>query len=274
MILSESDFNQIIAVITKCSGIIPKENHKDKIRDFIEKRLEQIKDSEPVVKFKFLLEQDKNELAELVNAAIYNESYFFKEEKHFAILEKKIFPEWLENNRNAMMQIWSAGCAAGEEAYSLAILAQACQIIPTITASDINASALKICSTGNYSCDSKRYDDGAIFHNLLMPFLTENKTFSMSGEIRSLVHTKQINFAELKNYDLLKQQHVIFLRNVLTHFSKELSVEVLKTIIENCLADGGYLFLSQKEAVSLSKETLPNSLKKRLFGETIYFCKQ
>lgn len=274
MALSESDFNQIITIITKCSGIMPTENLKDKIRDFVDKRLKQIQDNEPVVKFKFLLEQDKNELAKLIDAVIHDETYFFSEEKHFSVLERKIFPQWLESCPNTMMRIWSAGCYTGEEAYSLAILAQACQIIPIITASDISTAALNICSTGNYSLDSKRYDDGAIFHNLLMPFLTENKTFSMSGEIRSLVHTKQINFVESDNYDLPKQQHIIFLRNVLTHFSKELSIEILKNIAENCLADGGCLFLSQKEAISLLAEIQQTCLKKRLFGETIYFSKQ
>ena len=70
MTLSENDFNQIIAIMTKCSGIIPLECHKPMIREFIEKRLDQIRDYEPIVKFKFLLEQEKEELAKLISISI------------------------------------------------------------------------------------------------------------------------------------------------------------------------------------------------------------
>lgn len=274
MSLSENDFNQIISIITKCSGIIPLECHKPAIHDYIQKRLEQIQDFEPIVKFKFLLEQDKNELAELINVSIQNKSYFFRDEKHFSILEKKIFPEWQANHPDSNINIWSAGCSSGEEAYSLAVLAYSCQITPTITASDISTSSLNTCTMGVFSTDSKRFDDGAIFHNLLMPYLTENNKFSFTGEIRSLIHTKQINLTKPEDYKLPAKQDIIFLRNVLIYFNDELTYKILKNITTNYLADGGFLFLSQKEAVSFPKEILPENLKKITFGETVYFCKR
>lgn len=273
MTLSENDFNQITAIMTKCSGIIPLECHKPQIRCFIEKRLEQLQDYEPIVKFKFLLEQDKNELAKLINVSIFDESYFFREEKHFSVLKREIFPNWKNEKGNSIINIWSAGCSTGEEVYSLALLAQDCQITPQITASDINISALNICSMGKYSADSKRYDDGAMFHNLLMPCLTDNNHLAMPGEIRSLIHTKQINLAALKEYNLPTQQHIIFLRNVLVYFDENLQAEILKVITENCLADDGYLFLSQKEAALIKKEIIPSDLKKISFNGISYFRK-
>lgn len=273
MTLSENDFNQIIAIMTKCSGIIPLECHKPMIREFIEKRLDQIRDYEPIVKFKFLLEQEKEELAKLISISIYDENYFFREEKHFYILKREIFPEWRRKNPDLIMNIWDTACSTGEEVYSLALLAQDCQIIPQIVASDISVSALNICSMGNYSADSKRYDDGAMFHNLLMPCLTDNNHLAMPGEIRSLIHTKQINLASLKDYNLPMKQHVIFLRNVLIYFDEELQAEILKTIAENCLADGGYLFLSQKEAALINKEIIPSCLKRIVFDDISYFHK-
>ena len=273
MTLSENDFNQIIAIVTKCSGIIPLDDRKEEIKSYIENRLTELHDIEPIVKFKFLLEQDKEELAKLISALIYHENYFFKDEKHFTILKREIFPNWQKNNPNSNLRIWSAACSTGEEAYSLALLAHDYEITPTITASDISNSSLNICSMGNYSVDSKRYDDGAMYHYLLIPYLAESKKFIMPGEIRSLIHTKQINLATLKNHKLPSQQHIIFLRNVLIYFKKELQREILKIIAEDCLADDGYLFLSQKEAALIEKEIIPPCLEKLTFDGTSYFHK-
>ena len=70
------------------------------------------------------------------------------------------------------------------------------------------------------------------------------------------------------------KQHVIFLRNVLIYFDEELQAEILKTIAENCLADGGYLFLSQKEAALINKEIIPSCLKRIVFDDISYFHKK
>ena len=67
MTLSENDFNQIIAIVTKCSGILPLDDRKEGIKSYIENRLTELHDIEPIVKFKFLLEQDKEELAKLIS---------------------------------------------------------------------------------------------------------------------------------------------------------------------------------------------------------------
>ena len=61
---------------------------------------------------------------------------------------------------------------------------------------------------------------------------------------------------------------------IMPYINDELTYKILKHITTNYLADGGFLFLSQKEAVSFPKEILPENLKKITFGETVYFCKR
>jgi len=88
---------------------------------------------------------DKNQLETLVSHLTVGETYFFRERRSLDALEQRIVPELirLRRDRGRELKIWSAGCATGEEPYSIAIMLSA--MLPeladwriTITATDLN----------------------------------------------------------------------------------------------------------------------------------------
>ena len=62
-------------------------------------------------------------LEELLSDLLVGETYFFREPQQFESIREKVLPDLLRNRPlDTALQVWSAGCATGEEAYSLAIL--------------------------------------------------------------------------------------------------------------------------------------------------------
>ena len=114
-----------------------------------------------------MLDSDKNEYSKFVDIVTINETYFFREEKHFTLLNDIIFPELASKQKQ--LNIWSASCSSGEEAISLYLSAQnffreAGNF--TVHGSDINTEVLEIFRRGVYKNNSFR-EDGSSFHNLL-----------------------------------------------------------------------------------------------------------
>ena len=62
------------------------------------------------------------EVATLVSELTVGETYFFREPDQFDLLRRQIVPEWRQRDPAQPIRVWSAGCASGEEAYSLAML--------------------------------------------------------------------------------------------------------------------------------------------------------
>lgn len=93
----------------------------------------------------------QREVHALATHLTIGETYFFRTPETFAMLESRLMPELIaaqQHNATRRLRIWSAGCATGQEAYSLAILVS--KMIPrraeweiTILASDINPEALE-----------------------------------------------------------------------------------------------------------------------------------
>src|SRR5262249_39320751 len=102
---------------------------------------------------------------QLLEALTVGESYFFRHRPYFDLLERDVLPRMIaERRRTRRLRIWSAGCATGEEAYSLAILIW--RLLPdlaqwdvSILATDLNASFLAQAREGNYGDWSLRGSD-------------------------------------------------------------------------------------------------------------------
>ncbi|MCQ2580263.1 MAG: hypothetical protein MJ159_06165 [Treponemataceae bacterium] len=275
MRISDFDFEQIILFVTQHTGIIPRVSHRDGIRLYVEKRLDAIEMS--VTDYMRLIENDTDELAFLVNESTVNETYFFREEKQFALLKDKIFPEWTARNGSQQFKIWCAASSSGEEVYSLLLLARACHLSPVITASDIDTYMLTLCSQGEYRERSKRSTDGTMFHYLLEPYTECNGGVYFSEELKKSINTRQINLAALQNLPigaLPQMQNLIFVRNVFIYFSMELRAAILKVLVEKCLAPNGYLFVSMNEIASIDASIIPNGLEKCSDGSVFYFRKK
>lgn len=274
--ITQDEFEGFLAILRSRTGIIPRASHKDCIKSFIERRINEKHTS--VLGYKNDILSDDWLFTELVNESTVNETYFFREERQFTFLRDKIFPQWKMMFGSSRIKIWSAACSYGEEAYSLALLAKACGLNCSITASDINSIVLDHCKKGVFLDSSIRSVDGIAFQNLIEPYKTDNRMIVFSDEIKDSITTKKINLSVIDSPSqilfLPKKQNIIFLRNVFIYFNQELRAKVLRILAENCLAEDGILFVSMSEIAQLDSDIVPPCLEKVVDGSVFYFHKR
>jgi len=183
------------------------------------------------------------------------ETYFFRDPRMFQLLEEEILPLLIQSRRQAdrRLRIWSAGCATGEEAYSVALLLR--RLLPdlaswrlTILATDINPRFLQKARQGIYTPWSFREclgpDIEAQFERL-----SEGK-LRVASRIRELVQFEYLNLAEDAYPSLLTNTNamdLILCRNVLMYFSCEQARKAAAKL-HRSLVEGGWLLVSPSES--------------------------
>ena len=267
--MDDFEFDRIIQFIKDSSGIIPRDSHKSGIKNFLEKRIEELGINSSA--YYNLLLSDILERELLINSTTVNETYFFREELQFALLKERIFPEIMRTGVSPV-KIWSAASSSGEEIYSLHLLASSLGIKTECIASDINSAVLKQCESGRYTKKSLKSVDGALFQNLLAPYKKENGSIEFTDRVKEKISCRRINLSKLKDFP--SGQHIIFLRNVFIYFDLEMRHKILQKISDECLCDGGYIFVSMNEVASVDFSILPKNLEKISDGKVFYFRKK
>lgn len=274
--LTEDILDSFISILTTLTGILPRSSHRDGIKYFIEKKISE--NNYTIDEYRRMLFTDKKLISEFVNESTVNETYFFREEKQFALLKNKIFPQWRLNEKDKEIRMWSAACSYGEEAYSLAVMALQCGITPSVTASDINSEVIEHCKSGVFLSTSLRSVDGLSFQKLVLPYRREDRKIAFPDNIKKHIKTMILNLVELDTPEnallLPTNQNIIFIRNVFIYFSIELRKRILQIITEKCLAEDGYLFVSMNEIAQLDSSVVPESLEKISDGSVFYFHKK
>ncbi|MFI5329630.1 MAG: CheR family methyltransferase [Desulfobaccales bacterium] len=182
------------------------------------------------------------------------ETYFFREKKSLAALENHLLPELIRDRRQQgqrRLRLWSAGCASGEEAYTLAILLS--RLIPDlqdwqihILATDISSLALQKARRGLYGKWSFRDTPPQIIEQY---FTRRDRQFEILPHLKEMVSYAYLNLAEDVYPSLATQTNamdLILCRNVLMYFSAGQARKVLKNL-HRCLVQGGWLIVSLTE---------------------------
>jgi chemotaxis protein methyltransferase CheR len=180
---------------------------------------------------------------DLVEEITVRESYFFREPRQFDFIRGAILPEVVAlRGPNHMLRCWSAACASGEEAYSLAVVLREAGLgnRSSIVASDISLTALARARAGKYRQYSLRGAGVAA----ITPYLTnEGELSSVCESIRRQVNFARINLAQ-QNYSCdtgaIGQMDIILCRNALIFFDEAAVAAVARRLFDS-LADGGWL---------------------------------
>jgi chemotaxis protein methyltransferase CheR len=181
-------------------------------------------------------------LDEFLASLLIGETYFFREPKQFDAIREMVLPELMSGRPpQTPLQIWSAGCSTGEEAFSLTILLEEEGLGSNshIIASDVCAPALKKAARGSYELWSLR---GASQEFMRTYFEERGRKFHLIDRIRERVTFLPANLAGSvyprpqrgKGFDL------ILCRNVLIYFGRETVGHVAKKLFDS-LNDGGWL---------------------------------
>jgi chemotaxis protein methyltransferase CheR len=190
------------------------------------------------------------ELQRLIELVLNHETFFFRNRPHLRALQNVLLPE-LHRKKPAgvPIRIWSAGCASGEEPYSLAITALEALGSPPIRpieiiATDLSAPAIRRAEQGLYR--------GRALQNLETPLLERyfevvGKEYSVTPAIRNLVRFQQVNLLD-PFPDELRRIDAIFCQNVTIYFQDAVRRQLIERFYE-LLPPGGLLFLGFSETL-------------------------
>jgi len=216
-----------------------------------------------------------HELRLLAQDLTVGETYFFRHMDQFRAFAEVALPERLRvrGTRNfcgsgPMLQILSAGCASGEEAYSLAILVRraSSEIAGrvSIRGVDVNPLALKKALRGRYSDWALRETPQEVQRRW---FRQDGREAVLNDSLRADVRFEDRNLLE-EDPELWQPEayDIIFCRNVIMYFTPE-SAQALMARITRAMAPGGYLFLGHAETL----RGLSQDFHLRHTHETFYY---
>lgn len=195
----------------------------------------------------------RNQIGILSSHLTVGETYFFRE-KSFEVFEECILPELIRSRRenDKRLRIWSAGCATGEEPYSIAILLT--KMIPdlrdwniTILATDINPRFLEKASEGMYREWLFRVTPKWVKERYFKK--GKDGRYEILPQIKRMVTFSYLNLVEDTYPSLLENTNamdIIFCRNVLMYFAPDMEKKVIQNLYRS-LVDGGWLIVSPIE---------------------------
>jgi len=231
----------------------------------IHKRMQEV-GVKTYAEFARLLEQNPAEFDQLCTTVLINVTAFFRDGVPWDELASTIVPRILENKRpDEPLRVWSAGCASGEEAYTLAIIladalgADAFRSRVKIYATDVDEHALTMARHATY--DSKQVE-GVPPDLLEKYFERQDGRYIFRKDLRRIVifgRNDLVQDAPISRVDLL------VCRNTLMYFNAATQAKILGRF-HFALADGGYLFLGRAETLLAHNESfVPVDLKRRIF---------
>ncbi|MGQ9843924.1 MAG: CheR family methyltransferase [Spirochaetota bacterium] len=244
--LSQHDFDFIRNIVFKESGIKLSDMKKALVQSRLLRRMRELHIQSYDEYCDYVRKNYEEEIGNLINCITTNKTEFFREKDHFSILQDVLEREFCHKN----IALWSAGCSTGEEAYSIAIAIMESGFKKqfTITATDIDTNVLSVAQNGIYPMDAVHMFDS----NLLKKYFLKGKDqYQGYVKVKPILKDK-IVFQHLNllddNYRSKKLYDIIFCRNVMIYFDKDVQAQVLKKFYDY-LPKGGYLFLGYAESI-------------------------
>ncbi|MEX2495461.1 MAG: protein-glutamate O-methyltransferase CheR [Woeseia sp.] len=224
------------------------------------------------------LDHDQRLFDALLSEVTVGETWFFRDAAQFAEIRDRIIPE-LRRLRDPQhtLRVWSAGCASGEEPYSLAILFEELGLgaQTRVLGTDVSRQALARARAASYSKWSLR-GDGALRAG---PWLEKTgRRYELKDTIRSRVEFNYLNLVR-DAYPVLSGNvwglDLVLCRNVLIYMGRETIGAVAKRLVQ-ALATGGYLITAPTDPlltrwVELESVTTKAGIIYRKAGEQLRF---
>jgi chemotaxis protein methyltransferase CheR len=219
--------------------------------EILQRRLRALNESSDAYLWALEHEAMEGELTALAEHLTVTETYFFRNSEQFQALTQAVLPDRMQAQAiSRTLRLLSAGCASGEEPYSMAMAAQDIASAPSwelsIRAVDLNPVALKRARRGRFSAWSLRETSSDMQRRW---FSLDGREAVLNEAARGAVQFEQRNLAA-DDPDLWTpaRYDVVFCRNVLMYFSPSQAAAVV-TRIARSLAPGGYLFLGHAETL-------------------------
>ena len=249
---SDDDFTLIAGLAHRDFGLHLTLAKKDLVYTRLSKRLRQL----GLTDFKsycrlVAAENSDDERLQMLSALTTNVTHFFREGHHFDTLRQTILPPLIEAARKGQrVRIWSAGCSAGQEPYSLAftvlsLCPQASQLDIRILATDVDPVILDRAREGTYDTEELSALPDAVQAQFTAS--AGKNRFSIAANARALITFAELNL--MSAWPVSGPFDVIFCRNVAIYFDKP-TQERLWSRFADLLPVGSHMFIGHSERIS------------------------
>jgi chemotaxis protein methyltransferase CheR len=250
--ITDNELELFNGVISKHLGIYFTESKKEIFESRVRPRLESLHLKRFIDYYYYLQLNVNDEINRLAAFITNNESYFFREMYHF----DAIFNYALQELKASavlpnILRFLSAGCACGEEPYTLNIMAKENQFRMwdykiDIDAFDIDKKCLESAGKAEYTANAMRF----LREEEIIKYFrkTENGKFELKDIFRNPVKFYYGNVLQLETYQKVMPYDVILCRNVLIYFSEPAIHQAINNFAQ-CLRPGGFLLLGHSESI-------------------------
>lgn len=246
--LTDQEFTKFQRFIYEAAGITLSSSKKALVSGRLAKRLQPCQVSTYAQYFELLTSgAAPAEMQTAVDLLTTNETYFFREPKHFDLLREQALAA---RKRPQTFRVWSAASSTGEEAYSIAmVLADCLDGMPwEIVGSDISTSVLQKASAGHYPEERTKHIPPAYLKRFCLKGIdAQQGTLLVERGLRKRVQFMQVNLnTPLPQLGLFD---VIFLRNVMIYFNGDTKRQVVSRVL-SLLKPGGYFCIGHSESLN------------------------
>ncbi len=201
-----------------------------------------------------LLRREPEEYGPLLEVLSIRMTRFFRDATTFQAIEEKVLPDLLARRAaERRLRLWSAGCAAGEEPYSLALVARAAlgPALPEwkveIIATDTDTRALQQAASGQYEAQSFQ-GVAAHYQPLVERYFSPGPTRQLAAEVRAMVTLQR---HDLSRDPIPANLDMILCRNVLIYFDHDQQTRLYQAFYD-ALRSGCFLVLGKSEILPMA----------------------
>ena len=246
--ISDQEFGYFQRFIYQAAGITLTPAKKALVCGRLSKRLQARKVSSYAEYFKLLSSgQEPAEVQMAVDLLTTNETYFFREPKHFELLRTQAVQA---RGSGKPFRVWSAACSSGEEVYSIAmVLADALDPYPwELIGSDLSTRVLERARLGHYPTARTEHIPAAYLRRFCLKGTgPQDGTLLIDKTLRAKAKFIQANLngtlPQLGSFD------IVFLRNVMIYFNNETKKQVVARVL-SAVKPGGYLLIGHSESLN------------------------
>ncbi len=245
--------NNLVELIKERSGITFDSAKRRELKHDILVLMEDLK-IYSYEKYYFYLTEGKNresEIKKLINMSTINETFFFRVQDHFIILNDTLIPKIIKKNKNQPIRIWCAGCSSGEEVYSIAITMFELKskhyggLDFEVIGTDINDDMIASAKKGAYS---GRTLNLVPEHYLGNYFDEKNNQYFVKDFVKEKTSFEYLNLTDDFTSKFEKKLDIVFFRNVFIYFNRETNIKIIESFY-SILKKEGYLFLGPSETL-------------------------
>lgn len=246
--LTDREFVQFQRFIHEAAGISLSDAKKPLVSGRLAKRLHHLQVDSYGSYFQLIASGQAPEETQIaIDLLTTNETYFFREARHFEHL-RSVLKE--RKQEAAQFRVWSAACSTGEEPYSIAMVLA--DLLPPrsweILATDISSRVLDTARQGHYPMARAAHVPPDYLRRFCLKGIdVEEGTLLVSRVLRECVEFAQVNLNAAR-LPALGKFDVVFLRNVLIYFDGETKRRVVQRVLD-CLRPGGHLYIGHSESL-------------------------